>query len=265
MKAFHLNQKVYDDHFCYFQKLLRDNNIEKPAPGELNKEQFFSTRLDASLLHLTPGIVMLIDYSQHSYLYHSSNITQLALDTDLMYQYGTTYTFSLFQKDHYEIMHRDIFPSVFKLLGEYSQKKNSQDLRISYCNKMLTPSGEYKWFMHYISILSTYEDNAVIGLKYMVNIDAFKKDTAIDLHAYLKNADHTETTLIKKSIAPYKNNLSEREKQIMQLLTQGKTSKQIAHELGISPNTVNNHRKNMLFKTKSANSIELVSSTVSNG
>ena len=240
--------------------------MENPIPGELNKDQFISTVMDSALLPLTPGIVMLVDYSQHSYLYHSANISQLAIDIDLMYQHGTTYTFSLFQKEHYDIMHSDIFPIVFKLLGEYSQKENSQDLRISYCNKMLTPSGEYKWFMHYISILSTYKDVAVVGLKYMVNIDAFKKDNALDLLAYVKNSDLTETVLIKKSIDPSQVVLSDREKQIMFLLKQGKTSKQIAHELGISIYTVNNHRKNMLFKTKSSNSIELVgfSSAVNN-
>jgi DNA-binding CsgD family transcriptional regulator len=262
MNAFSLNQKVYDDHFRYFQQLLKNNNMGKPTPGELDKQQFITTKLDESLLQMTPGIVMLIDYSQHSYLYHSANISQLALDIDLMYQHGTTYTFSLFRKDHYDIMHRDIFPSVFKLLGEYSKKENSQDLRISYCNKMLTPSGEYKWFMHYISILSTHENEPVIGLKYMVDIDHFKKDNAIDLVAYIKNKDHTETTLIKKSIDTSINILSNREKQIMTLLTQGKTSKQIAYELCISLHTVNTHRKNILSKTNSANFIELISSTV---
>ncbi|MCR6642553.1 MAG: LuxR C-terminal-related transcriptional regulator [Sporocytophaga sp.] len=53
--------------------------------------------------------------------------------------------------------------------------------------------------------------------------------------------------------------LSKREKEVFTLLAQGKTSKQIANELNISTHTVNNHRKNMLQKTNTANVSELMS------
>lgn len=59
--------------------------------------------------------------------------------------------------------------------------------------------------------------------------------------------------------------LSAREKEILQLLASGKSSKIIASDLNISVNTVNNHRKNMLLKTGSSNIAGLVSYGLSHG
>lgn len=53
--------------------------------------------------------------------------------------------------------------------------------------------------------------------------------------------------------------LTKREKQILQLVAQGKTSNMIAEELFLSPLTVDTHRKNLLQKFQVKNSTELVS------
>jgi DNA-binding CsgD family transcriptional regulator len=59
--------------------------------------------------------------------------------------------------------------------------------------------------------------------------------------------------------------LSNREREILQLLAKGKSSKIIASEISISVNTVNNHRKNMLLKTGANNIAELVNYGLSQG
>lgn len=52
--------------------------------------------------------------------------------------------------------------------------------------------------------------------------------------------------------------LSKREKEVLNLIREGKLSKQIAAILGISINTVNRHRQNILEKLSVANSVEAV-------
>ncbi len=52
--------------------------------------------------------------------------------------------------------------------------------------------------------------------------------------------------------------LTDREKQILCLIREGKLSKQIAGELGISVHTVNRHRQNILEKLSVGNSVEAV-------
>jgi FixJ family two-component response regulator len=52
--------------------------------------------------------------------------------------------------------------------------------------------------------------------------------------------------------------LTQREREIMDLLVQGKTNKAIAYELGISQKTVDFHRANILQKVEVASVVELV-------
>jgi len=52
--------------------------------------------------------------------------------------------------------------------------------------------------------------------------------------------------------------LSERETEILNMISRGLLSKEIAARLGISIHTVNNHRKNILAKLKTDNSIEAI-------
>lgn len=59
--------------------------------------------------------------------------------------------------------------------------------------------------------------------------------------------------------------LSDREKEVLKLIMQGKTSKQIADELFISKTTVDSHRSNILEKTGAKNSVELISFAFENG
>jgi DNA-binding CsgD family transcriptional regulator len=53
--------------------------------------------------------------------------------------------------------------------------------------------------------------------------------------------------------------LNAREHQVLVLLKEGKTSEQIGKELFISKNTVDTHRRNMLRKTETKNTMELIS------
>lgn len=58
--------------------------------------------------------------------------------------------------------------------------------------------------------------------------------------------------------SPQTSILSERETEILNMIGRGLLSKEIAAKLGISINTVNNHRKNILYKLKTDNSIEAI-------
>jgi FixJ family two-component response regulator len=51
--------------------------------------------------------------------------------------------------------------------------------------------------------------------------------------------------------------LSSREEEVLSHLMQGNTNKQVAKQLGLSPRTVEIHRKNILAKTEATNLIEL--------
>jgi len=58
---------------------------------------------------------------------------------------------------------------------------------------------------------------------------------------------------------------SNREKEILLFLIEGRTSKEIGELLFISAETVNTHRRNMLYKAGAKNTIELIHFSVKNG
>jgi FixJ family two-component response regulator len=53
------------------------------------------------------------------------------------------------------------------------------------------------------------------------------------------------------------SDLTEREKEVLQFVVAGYTSKEIADQLGLSIRTVENHRANIMYKTGASNVIEL--------
>jgi len=69
----------------------------------------------------------------------------------------------------------------------------------------------------------------------------------------------------KESITSAKPVLSDREKEVLRLLIQGKNSKQIASALFISKTTVDTHRRNILEKTGAHNSSELIAIALEKG
>lgn len=60
-------------------------------------------------------------------------------------------------------------------------------------------------------------------------------------------------------------NLTKRERQVLALVAAGKTSKQMAAELGLSPRTVDHHRASLLRKLGLKNSVDLVNFAIRNG
>ncbi len=58
--------------------------------------------------------------------------------------------------------------------------------------------------------------------------------------------------------------LSKREKEVLELICKGYTNKEIAEKLFLSNRTIDNHRANMLNKTKTKNTAELVAFVVKN-
>lgn len=75
------------------------------------------------------------------------------------------------------------------------------------------------------------------------------------------NQQEAKGVIIKMTIPKWgktARNLSTREIEVLQLVSFGRTSKEIADELCLSAHTVVNHRKNMLTRSRCKNLAELV-------
>ena len=63
---------------------------------------------------------------------------------------------------------------------------------------------------------------------------------------------------MKQDKMPPTEKLSEREKEVLECIAGGLTTQEIADQLFISKNTVETHRKNLLYKLQAKNTAELV-------
>jgi len=123
-----------------------------------------------------------------------------------------------------------------------------------------------------IPSLSAYSNNVNLfadaekALLFLVEmIEQAKKETAelfmgisIEVSKYqYANLPQNDTNPAGEE-SNYNNLLSRREKEVLQLVFEGMTNKEIAGKLFISFETVKSHRKNILSKTESKNTASLI-------
>ena len=61
-----------------------------------------------------------------------------------------------------------------------------------------------------------------------------------------------------RTVEDVEQHLTDRERQVLELIVRGKSNKEIALELGISPKTVSVHRTNLMSKLNVQNTVELI-------
>jgi DNA-binding NarL/FixJ family response regulator len=119
-----------------------------------------------------------------------------------------------------------------------------------------------------ILVVSMYGDeqyyNSVIenGVKGFILKDAENTELRSAVNAILNGKTYFSQELLLKLIRNRKNSnqipLTQRERQILELICQGLNSTEIAARLFLSERTVDNHRANLLDKTGCRNSLSLV-------
>lgn len=138
--------------------------------------------------------------------------------------------------------------------------------KVSYCFRFRLKSGKYALFNHQSLMLTLDEDG---GLGKSLNIH-----TRID---HLSNSNTHNISLIGLNGEPSFMNLnpdgenqdlrefSKREIDIIKLISNGLNNNQIAEKLFISPFTVKKHRKNILTKSDSKNTTQLIKNCILRG
>jgi DNA-binding CsgD family transcriptional regulator/PAS domain-containing protein len=105
--------------------------------------------------------------------------------------------------------------------------------------------------------------NVVYAISVFTDIDRLKKSNNISCSW---SGDESGLFSIDDLIKEYPHSIfSDRELEILKYLADGKKGKEIAEKLRISEHTVISHRKNMLNKTKTKNTAELVHFAVNKG
>ena len=213
------------------------------------------------LNHNWSGIYGVISFVNHNYIFITDSVSILDADKDALLEQGLSYVATLFHPDERGIIVNEIFPEVIRFLGQSYTEARLKDARATFTTRIRMKTGEYRWFIHQMSIIDSDNDNTtLLALKYIMEIEGIKTDNNLDLVLSLKDADNVYHPLHETSYIINDNrlSLSKRELEVLKLISEGKTSKQIASMLSLSEHTVNNHRKNMLKKSDANSISELI-------
>lgn len=184
-------------------------------------------------------------------------------------------------EEYLQILHPDDMPYVMsyvKLIYEFlvtipREKKNYIRPHIYFRMRNPYSPDNYRWIMfQYIDW--EYGDDGMIAciLHLITDVTHLKQDDQVRMT--ILDSSETENQLFFSNV-PQPDagslscitvcRLSSRELDVLRLMAQGLSSKQIASQLDIARNTVDNHRQNLLKKTACNSSSEVVAYALKNG
>lgn len=169
----------------------------------------------------------------------------------------------------YELMHPRDIPSVLETLQRGNEfllslpGAEKKEYKIIYDFRLRSVKGGYVRFLQQLLPL---ELDAKGNIWLMLMINDLVPDRGEDAQPQRKVVNmRTGKLFVFSEDETGKTLLTKREIEILGLLSKGMASKQVADELFLSVNTVNNHRRNILEKTNTENTAEAVRYAVSLG
>lgn len=140
--------------------------------------------------------------------------------------------------------------------------------KTSYCFRMQIATGEYHLFHHQTFHLAKDEQGRVttaLNIHTDINHITNVNNKIVLVSEINRNNGYHQIDLSLRNARSISPQLSKREMQILNLLVQGLSSKQIADKLFISSLTVRTHRRNLLKKTETTSTATLIKRCIESG
>lgn len=229
----------------YQSSLLTDVDYDK-----LDDIKKLINRID----YLEDRPFFILDYYKQNFFFISEKFNNLFGHTG-----ETKHDFNFFI-DH---LHPDDFKinnrGPIEFLNIVNELKNSEimDYLMIGDYRLKMPSGSYVRILEKSCILKT-DKSWHPWLMLAISDLAENQDLSLPCSVKIINTRTNEFVFTLGDQKTIENDkmLTSREKEILSLIAKGYSSKLIAGKLGISINTVNNHRRNILIKTGCANTFE---------
>lgn len=239
----------------------------------LSHQQFDEREIDYSHLEKHLGFlrqlalvenssVAVMDLFRRNYAFVQSRfLPVIGLELDALMKQGPRAVF--------EIMHPQDLPSVLEtlqrgnefLLGLPAAEK--KEYKIIYDFRLRSAKGPY---VRFIQQLLPLELDARGNIWLMLMLNDIVPDRGEDAKPQRKVMNiRTSREYVFTEEESGTGMLTKREIEILGMLSKGMASKQVADELFLSVNTVNNHRRNILEKTNTENTAEAVRFAISMG
>ncbi len=245
----------------FYQKVMRLWQNQPYAPDQ--EENGFEQILRANpmlrqVLHAGPCVTYVLDVRTQEYVFMSGNVRKLWGYTPEMFtDGGLPFTKSLLHPDDSVRLWQLLRQVWDHLLALPTSRREDYQYNCEY--RLRKANGTYVRLLEQNTILQTdRKGNITHLLSVCTDISNWKKGDVLTATIV---APDDEDCLICTSLDEHlrpQELLSTREKEVLKLISEGYSSKLIACELGISFHTVNTHRSNIIQKTSTSNTGELV-------
>jgi DNA-binding CsgD family transcriptional regulator len=183
-------------------------------------------------------------------------------------------------EEYLQLLHPGDMPYVMsyvKLIYEFlvtMPRSKKEYIRPHICFRMRQPlTTQYRWVMFQYVNWEYAADGMIACILHLVtDISHIKQDSQVRLtildcseqenQLFFSNVPQPDATSLQTITVC---RLGSRELEVLRLMAQGLGSKQIAEQLQIAKNTVDNHRQNLLKKTGATSSAEVVAYALKNG
>lgn len=148
-----------------------------------------------------------------------------------------------------DLAHRHAHELVFLHDTQSMSNRERRDYYLSDYLRIRDAQGEWRWVEHRMFPLASLADGSywLCMCVYTMSRDAMRIPKIV-------NTRTGEVRVLTSN--DYNSLLSNREQEVLRLIAEGLLSKEIAHRLSISINTVNRHRQNIFQKLQVDNAIE---------
>lgn len=207
-----------------------------------------------SIFYESPIINFILNFPAKGYVHVSENVHSILGTTpEFLIQGGISHGITLFAKEHRPIFIDHVLPlmlGTFKTLADTG--KDTLRTKATYNIHMLDKNGKSFPTMHILKPITKDEHGLpVLAMKYIIDISQIKPSTQPDIKfEYLNEKEEYEIIASKTFYENRDGSLSNREHEVMDLVSKGFSSKEIAEKLCLSIHTVNNHRKKIASKYK---------------
>jgi DNA-binding CsgD family transcriptional regulator len=268
------NLKKNPEHFYAtflntVEKYIPESYFQKHLTGDKKFDLFENTQFQELLSH-SPAIVGIYNNVQNNYAFISDNIETITGHSPKQYTgpKGMEYVISTFPPDHAVIYTQRIFPSIFEYFQTQAPHQDIKRFRFTASFQLIRKDKTVMWCMQQLNVIEKDDQGLpLLTLVFMSDITHVKKDAAVDFVVARKD-DNNVFQHVYAATFPSSNEsitFTKRELEVLQLLSQGKSSYDIADLLFISEHTVFNHRKNMLEKAAKKNTAELLTFAITKG
>ena len=204
-----------------------------------------------------------LDYTTRSYkLIGESLAMLLGLEPDELLKSGLTKVLEIYHPNDFSLVNGTVFPKTLQFLKNTPFEEHGNFL-FTYTYRLKHANGNYVTVLQKCKFITSKENNLPLysfgtvqditgfdntgRLVYMVDrVDNTNLTPPINVHTEYFSRLHKEGMLTKRQL------------QILNLMTKGMVSKEIAEALHIDKDTVDTHRKSMLQRTNCKNVAELV-------